>query len=63
MSPVMILTDSSAYLPPDLVDRHPIRVIPLTLNWKGRSTAMRRYQREIYRSLSPQQHAAQAVIT
>ncbi len=35
MSPVMILTDSSAYLPPDLVDRHPIRVIPLTLNWEG----------------------------
>lgn len=35
MSPVMILTDSSAYLPPDLVACHPIRVIPLTLNWEG----------------------------
>lgn len=35
MSPVMILTDSSAYLPPDLVARHPITVVPLTLNWDG----------------------------
>jgi DegV family protein with EDD domain len=33
MNPVMIVTDSSAYLPPDLVAAHPIRVIPLTLNW------------------------------
>ena len=32
---VMILTDSSAYLPTDLVDRYPIRVMPLTLNWDG----------------------------
>lgn len=35
MPPVMILTDSSAYLPPDLVARHPITVVPLTLNWDG----------------------------
>ncbi|HVP22214.1 MAG TPA: DegV family protein, partial [Anaerolineaceae bacterium] len=34
-NPVMILTDSSAYLPADLVARYPIRVIPLTLNWDG----------------------------
>jgi DegV family protein with EDD domain len=33
MPPVMVLTDSSAYLPPNLVSCHPIRVIPLTLNW------------------------------
>jgi DegV family protein with EDD domain len=37
MNPVMIVTDSSAYLPPDLVAAHPIRVIPLTLNWDGQT--------------------------
>jgi len=33
MNPVMIVTDSSAYLPPNLVAAQPIRVIPLALNW------------------------------
>ena len=37
MPPVMILTDSTAYLPAALVASHPIRVIPLTLNWDGQS--------------------------
>ena len=37
MPPVLILTDSSAYLPADLVASHPIRVLPLTLNWLGQS--------------------------
>lgn len=37
MPPVMILTDSTTYLPADLVASHPIRVIPLTLNWDGQS--------------------------
>ena len=37
MNPVMIVTDSSAYLPPNLVAAHPIRVIPLTLNWDGQT--------------------------
>src|SRR5512135_3436421 len=35
MHPVMILTDSTAYLPAELVERYPIRVMPLTLNWDG----------------------------
>ncbi len=35
MPPVIILTDSSAYLPAELVASHPIRVVPLTLNWDG----------------------------
>jgi DegV family protein with EDD domain len=35
MSSVTILTDSSAYLPVDLVAKYPIKVIPLTLNWDG----------------------------
>ncbi len=35
MNPVMIMTDSTAYLPADLVKSHPIRVVPLTLNWEG----------------------------
>lgn len=34
-NPVMILTDSSAYLPADLVARYPIRIMPLILNWDG----------------------------
>lgn len=34
MAPVIIVTDSSAYLPPELVASHPIRVIPLILNWE-----------------------------
>ncbi len=37
MNPVMILTDSTAYLPPDLVASNPIRVEPLTLTWDGKT--------------------------
>jgi DegV family protein with EDD domain len=33
----MIVTDSSAYLPSELVASHPIRIIPLTLNWDGQT--------------------------
>ncbi len=35
MSPVTILTDSSAYLPHELIAKYPIQVVPLTLNWEG----------------------------
>lgn len=35
--PVMILTDSTAYLPADLIASHPIRVVPLTLHLDGLS--------------------------
>ncbi len=35
MSKVIIITDSSAYLPQNLVEQYPIHVIPLTLNWDG----------------------------
>lgn len=37
MSPVMVLTDSTAYLPPDYIASLPIRVTPLTLQWDGES--------------------------
>lgn len=37
MPPVMVVTDSSAYLPPEMVATHPIRIIPLTLNWDGQT--------------------------
>ncbi|HNT54078.1 MAG TPA: DegV family protein [Anaerolineaceae bacterium] len=37
MNPVMIVTDSSAYLPAELVEHYSIHVIPLTLNWDGRT--------------------------
>ena len=37
MNSVMIVTDSSAYLPMELVANQPIRVTPLTLNWDGRT--------------------------
>ena len=33
MSRIAILTDSSAYLPPDMLERHDIHVIPLKLHW------------------------------
>lgn len=35
MNPVIILTDSTAYLPTDLVASLPIRVLPLTVTWDG----------------------------
>ncbi len=37
MNPVIILTDSSAYLPAELVASLPIRVLPLTVNWDGKT--------------------------
>ena len=37
MSRVMVVTDSSAYLPADLVAAYPIHVIPLTLYWEGKN--------------------------
>ncbi len=35
MSPIGILTDSTAYLPPDLIQQYDIRVVPLQLHWDG----------------------------
>lgn len=37
MRKVKILTDSSAYLPHDIVAQYPIDVLPLTLIWDGKS--------------------------
>lgn len=37
MNPVIILTDSTDYLPAELVASLPIRVLPLTLNWDGKT--------------------------
>lgn len=37
MAKVTILTDSSAYLPQLYVDQYGITVIPMTLNWEGKS--------------------------
>ena len=37
MKKVAIVTDSTAYLPQEYVDSLPIRVIPLTLNWDGKT--------------------------
>jgi len=34
---VAVVTDSTAYLPPDLVQKHALHVIPQILNWEGRS--------------------------
>jgi len=36
MPKVAIITDSSAYLPNDIVNQYPIFVVPLTLNWDGK---------------------------
>ncbi len=37
MSKVKIITDSTAYLPQQYVDQYGIEVLPLTLNWDGKS--------------------------
>ena len=37
MKKVAIVTDSTAYLPKEYIDSLPIRVVPLTLNWDGKS--------------------------
>jgi DegV family protein with EDD domain len=37
MANVMILTDSTAYLPDEIIEKYPIEVIPLTLIWEGKS--------------------------
>jgi DegV family protein with EDD domain len=36
MSKVIILTDSSAYIPKNIVEQYPIGVLPLTLIWEGK---------------------------
>jgi DegV family protein with EDD domain len=37
MSPVAIVTDSTAYIPNDLLKKYSIGVIPLTIIWEGKS--------------------------
>ena len=37
MANVMILTDSTAYIPQNLINQYPIEVIPLTLIWEEKS--------------------------
>ena len=37
MSKIAIVTDSSAYLPKDFVERHNIRVVPLSIHWDDKT--------------------------
>lgn len=37
MNPVMIVTDSSAYLPDEIITGYPVRIATLTVNWDGKS--------------------------
>jgi len=37
MRKVVVITDSCAYIPPELVKSLPIRVVPLTLNWEDKT--------------------------
>ena len=37
MKKVKIFTDSTAYIPQEYVDKYDIGIIPLTLNWLGKS--------------------------
>lgn len=37
MNKVAIVTDSTAYLPQEYIDSLPIRVVPLTVNWDGKT--------------------------
>ena len=36
-SSIAIATDSTAYIPPDLVEKHNLHIIPLWVNWEGDS--------------------------
>ena len=38
MSPVSVVTDSTSYLPPELIDRHRIEVVPLYVVFGGDRT-------------------------
>lgn len=37
MNKVFIVTDSTAYLPQEYIDELPIKVVPLTVNWDGKT--------------------------
>lgn len=37
MSNVAIISDSSAYIPQEYVDRYALTILPLTVNWQGKS--------------------------
>lgn len=37
MSEVAIVVDSTAFIPPDLITKYDLHVIPLTVNWEGKS--------------------------
>ena len=39
MDKVVIVTDSSAYLPKEYAEKYQIPVVPLTVNWNGKSYA------------------------
>ena len=39
MDKVVIVTDSSAYLPKEYAEKYQIPVLPLTVNWNGKSYA------------------------
>ncbi|MFN2297588.1 MAG: DegV family protein [Anaerolineales bacterium] len=37
MAEVVVVTDSTAYLPPDLIQKYGIRIAPLYVNWDGKT--------------------------
>jgi DegV family protein with EDD domain len=37
MAKVVVVTDSTAYIPPELIQRHGLRIAPLYVNWDGRT--------------------------
>ena len=37
MSPVAIVTDTTHYLPSDLIERHGLHLVSLYVNWDGRT--------------------------
>src|SRR3954469_25058883 len=37
MSPVAVVTDTTQYLPSDVIARHGIRLVSLYVNWNGRT--------------------------
>ena len=58
MDKVIIATDSSAYLPKKYVDQYHIPVLPLTVNWEGKSylDGVDIQAEEFYQQLANQKH-------
>ena len=49
MSPVAVVTDTTQYLPADVIARHGIHLVSLYVNWNGRSVVWRARRHSVLR--------------